>query len=513
MIKPLSGSHSHPGRWLWLVIGSMILSGCMIGPDPTRPATGLTHDSRFAATGPAAGAQGTDMLQWWERFDDPQTNQLVALALANNQDLQVAAARLKQAQGALEAGFGQLMPQVEVGASAARSRVYQQTLLGAGPAYSTSLNLPTVQVSWVLDVWGQVRRGYQALEYDYLSARAAHQAVMHAVIAEVVKARVDIAILQRNLAMMQANAKSLNKTLAIVRQRRRRGLASAIEVKLAQENAARAMASIPEAEQLLKLARLRLDVLIGRQPNTGEIPDDDLAVLPGFDPPPAGLPIQLLSRRPDLRQTEFAQAAQTARIGVAIGNFLPNVTVLAGGGVTGDDVTNMFDVDHLVGQLVGQTAWKIFTWGKHAGELKVAEARAEAATAAYRQKILQAIAEVESALIRETLLRKRYAVLQEALAYAETAEKLSRDRFALGQLDSLLPVLEAERRRLNTQINLLLAQQDIWSTRVDLYLALGGDWLVRAKTPGDQSPVMLLATTQPAPLTEQAEHQQEESER
>ena len=190
----------------------------------------------------------------------------------------------------------------------------------------------------------------------------------------------------------------------------------------------------------------------------------------------AGIPAQLLDRRPDLRAAEYRMIASNERIGVALADLYPSLTITAGGGWRGDDVSDLFSAESLFGRLLGELTQTLFAGGRLRAEVDAAKARLQAQANSYANNVLTAMREVEDALVQNHKLNERLAKVNQQVTEARLAEQLSRDRYGRG-VEQLLVVLETERRRQIAEDSLLQVELDYWNARIDLHLALGGNWL------------------------------------
>lgn len=456
----------------------------MLGPDPSRPPSvadraqpyanaPLSHDANHAAD---PNRPPPDVSRWWTAFDDPQLDALVNRALQRNTDLRGAAARVAEARALLGVALGRRLPRVDVGAGRERR---QNTFEFTDSRFSSRSTTWTAQgtVAWQADLFGRLRRGQQRAQLDFESSAADRRAVVHSVIAAVVRQRARLAVYQRQLELASETVDSFKRTLDVTEQRYDAGVAGALELRLARENLAGARAQVPEFEYLAARTRHALDVLIARQPGAGEPVSDTLAELPPLDTPPPGLPVWLLERRPDLRATELAAMAEQAGIGQSLAELLPDLAISASGGYQGSDFEDMYPApETLIWSLATELSMKLFQGGALRANVQVSKARAKAAAAQYAGAVLNAMREVENALARERTARQRYAELRDRLSEARQAERLAHQRYETGVTD-LLTVLEVERRRREAQDQLYATQLTLWEARVDLHLALGGDWV------------------------------------
>lgn len=509
---------------LALLIAVSVSSACTLGPEPRRPATVVDPEATFVHADERSHRAGTlddgaepaqPIDPWWIGFGDEPTRALVREALVHNTDLRAAAARVLEARAQLGRVRGSQLPQVTAGVSASRTKSsFNLPEAGRVQVYSTTYSTD-LGVSYQVDLFGRLRRSKQAAWADVLAREAARDIVRHTVIAETVRARVRISTAHRALALAREIRDSWQRTLETIERRYGAGLVSALDLRLARENLASAEAAAVLVEQQLRQSHLGLDVLLGRRPGTGDELDALLSPLPDLDPVPLGLPAQLLDRRPDLRQAEMQLAAATARIGVAMADLFPSLTLSGSTGTASDVLSDLLSSEALVYNALANLLAPIFDGGQRRAEVDAARARAEQASAAYAGVILSALREVEDALVRDTATQKRLQFLDQRLEEARAADRIARERYQRG-VEPLLQVLDAERRLRQAENALLDARGELWNTRIDLYLALGGDWLndaelalVEAAPSEEPSP----NPDRPAPLEAETDPTSQSSER
>ena len=303
-------------RTLTTVVALAVLAGCTLGPEPERPVTAAQSAESFVHQSPPV--EPAAIVPWWESFGDPATADLVRMALERNTDLQVSAARVLEAEAALRRATGARWPQVDYAASASRQKTsFVLPEIGRRSVYATTLGAD-IGVSYMVDLFGKLKRSQQSAWASLLAEEAAAEAVQHAVVAQVVRARVLVATLERGLDITRRIRSSWERTLATTERRDRSGLATAVDLYLARENLSSAQAAEVAFAAGVEQARHALDVLVGRRPGTGNAMPDTLPDLPDLEPVPAGLPVALLDRRPDLRQAEAQLGAATYGVGIAL---------------------------------------------------------------------------------------------------------------------------------------------------------------------------------------------------
>ncbi len=292
----------------------------------------------------------------------------------------------------------------------------------------------------------------------------------------------NIAIDQKRLALANANIESQQQTLDIVERRYNEGLVGPVDLRLARENLASLKAIKPAIELQLTTARNALDVMLARTPGTSENLPETLGELPEMGTIPVGLPASLLDRRPDLRAAEFTLVAANERIGVSIAQLFPDLGLTGTFGYSGDTYREIFKYDYteMYSEIV-QLAQPIFRGGQLRAQIKAAKARYEELAANYAGVVLNALREVEDALVTEKKLSEQLEQTQIQFTEAKAAENLSRQRYENG-VEGILTVLESERRSRISEEQLIILKGQIWASRVNLHLALGGDWTDTQKT-------------------------------
>lgn len=466
---------STPGLLLVLVT---LASGCTLGPDYQRPTTAADGVAFIHAPVEASPHEEITrpVTAWWRGFADAWTSELVEAALVANTDLRIGAARVLEARAALRQSGARLLPEVHAGAGASRQKnSFVLPNIGRVSPISTTYS-DSLSAAYQVDLFGGLRRGREAAWAELLAQQAARDTVIHTVIAEVVRGRVRLDTLTRSLDIAQATRDSWARTFATIDRRHRLGLASSLDLRLARENLSSAEAAVVDQERQLEQARLALDVLLGRRPGSGELAGASLDPLPDLRPVPVGLPIELLERRPDVREAELRLKANTARVGVALADLFPGLTLSGSAGNSSDELDDLLSSTALVYNAVANLAAPLFDGGRRRASVRAARARVEVATASYAGAVLRALREVEDALVREAALRRRLEFLDQRVEDARFADRMARGRYERG-VENLLAVLDSERRWRAAEDALLRARADLWHARIDLHLALGGDWL------------------------------------
>jgi len=466
---------------LFFTLIFVMLGGCMVGPDYSRPETAADTSDGFVYTGKHIEDVNDFAFadRWWENFGDPVTSQLVREALENNYDLKAAAARVLQAEAALAGARGRKLPDVSYNLSRDRSKMSFN--LGGGSfgggrfsVMSTTWS-QNISVAYILDFFGKLKRAERAAWADMFATKANEQALINSIIVGVINSRINVAINQRLLAIERANTINRQKTLDIVERRYEQGLIGPVDIRLARVNLAESKAAEPVIELSLIVSRNSLDLLLSRQPGSSEDLPETLSDLPDLEPVPIGVPASLLDRRPDVMAAELALRSANEMIGVSIGQLYPDLTISAAYGASADRWRDIWEHFSETYSLTTSLAQPIFRGGQIRAQIDASKARYAELTAVYNQTVLTAMGEVENALASEQMLQKQLKYAEQRFEEAKAAEELSRQRYQ-GGLEGILTVLESEQRKRIAEELLTILKGQIWAARVNLYLALGGDW-------------------------------------
>jgi multidrug efflux system outer membrane protein len=463
-------------RWTGCVLALVAAAsaGCTLGPEPARPASAADEAASYVHESADPPMPSTGGL-WWQRFGDRATTELVRMALQHNTDLHVAAARVLESQALLRAAGGVRLPQVGSGLSVNRQRnSFVLPEIGRISPESTTWGAD-LDISWQADLFGKLKRTRQSAWASLLAEKAGRDAVLHTVVASVVRTRVLVATTQRALTIARDIRTSWESTANTVERRYLSGLVGPVDLYLARENLASARAAEVALEGQVETAMNALDVLVGRRPGTGVELPDTLPRLPDLDRVPTGLPAELLDRRPDLRQSELRLAASTYGIGVALADLYPSLSLTASGGYRSDTLETLVSSDTVIYNAVASLIAPIFTGGQRRAGVDAARARAEQAAASYAGAVLRALREVEDALVLEQSIREQLVHTEQRVRDARAADRLARDRYQRG-VETLLRVLETERRVRLAEESWITTQASLWNARIGLFLSLGGDW-------------------------------------
>jgi NodT family efflux transporter outer membrane factor (OMF) lipoprotein len=452
-----------------------------VGPDYHRPDIALTSAYRVATATPA-GAGAAPLDAWWDSFGDPELSRVVARAEAQNLDIEQARARLLQARAAAKAAGAALAPLASANGSAAAVR---QSL--DGPIGTIGRHLPGFQrdtddytlgigASWEIDLFGGLRRARQAAKADAAAADAQAIAIRTRVAAEAADAYLQVRGLQARIAVARRQETVEADLVSLLQQRADQGVAADRELREGVAELEGVRAGIPPLATALDAQLNRLDVLMGAQAGTYRA---ELAT-PAATPTPPTLapgdgPAELLRRRPDVLAAEQRLIAANARIGAAISDYYPKVSISGLLGLDSLTAPQMFTGGAVAHQIAAGFSWRLFDFGRVDAEVAGAKGREAEALAAYRATVYRATAEVEDAFTDLTQQEARAQALQRQLDALSVARDQARQAYQQG-VTSLVEVRDADRELLAASDQLEQTRADADRAAVAAYLALGGGW-------------------------------------
>ena len=459
---------------LGLVVASLALGGCTLGPKYVRPGVEIPQAWRSAPENPADAASLAN-LPWWELFQDEELRRLVGAALEANKDLRIAVARVDQVRARLRLARSDELPHLDGHARYARERVSEQSVFSVPSGESeTDIFSLSGDASFELDVWGRLRSASEAARAELLASEAARQTVVLTLVADVAAAYLELRERDLELEITRSTATARRRSLSIVRERFEAGLTSALDVRQAETDLASTEALIPELERQMTETENRLSILLGHNP--GEISRGKPLAEQTFPPDvPAGLPSALLERRPDVRQAEQSLIAANARIGVAKAAFFPTIDLTGAYGAESVALSDLFTGPARAWQFGPRVTLPIFEGGRNLANLEIAEAAQQEALARYEQAVQQAFREADDALVARRKSREALGAQREAVRASRATLAVAETRYASG-LTNYLDVLDTQRTLLAAEIaesRTLYAQL---ASVVRLYRALGGGW-------------------------------------
>jgi NodT family efflux transporter outer membrane factor (OMF) lipoprotein len=465
------------GRALAGAALATVLGGCLVGPDYRRPDATPPAQYRFAP-GDALDQPSVADLKWFELFQDEALRELIETALVENYDLQVAAARVLQAWAQVGIVRSQIFPTIGASGSLEKSRIATNETGIPVPGVSPEIGFGTLglDMTWEIDVWGRIRRLTESARAELFSSVETRRAVLITVIANVATAYFQLRTLDEQLEISRRAIEARARGLQLTKTQRDLGVATGLDVAQAEDLYYTATATLKDIERQIAQTEDLLSLLLGRNPGDiirGRTIDEAMQALPPVIP--AGLPSDLLERRPDIRAAEQSLVAANANIGAAKAQYFPQISLTGLLGVQSNVLVDLFKKSALVYSLAGTAAVPIFTAGRISSQVDLARRQTQEGLVAYQQAVRAAFTDVSDSLI-EYQKRREQRVEQEALVAARTTSvRLSRLRYQ-GGLDNYLQVLDAETRLFDSQLQLADLKRAELVAVVRLYRALGGGW-------------------------------------
>jgi NodT family efflux transporter outer membrane factor (OMF) lipoprotein len=468
------------------LVGCAALTSCAVGPDyhpPEPPAPGSFAATSSLRPGDDHGAnRPLETTQWWRTLHDRELDSLVERAVAASPTLEIALDRVQQARAQEAIVVGTALPSAEAsagggwgsGSDLARGRV-SQTLVSAetGAGQTQVANIIGFDAAWEIDIFGKFRRAIEAAQYDVDAAVAVRNVVLVLLIADVTRAYLDLRAQQMQVAVLRKNIEVAQKYVDFVQERFNRGITNELDVTLAKRELAQLQAQMAPLVAQIAAARYVIAVLIGEFPERlgSELKSaGTLPVLPNRIR--AGLPIELLRRRPDIAEAERELASATAQIGVATAELFPQVAITASAGQQTGVSPFLISPIWSVGPAI---AAPLLDFGRLDAAVEKADFRARELMFAYKQTVLNAVREVDTAIEAYTAQQERLRHLADALTAARRAVTLATERFDRGLTDSL-NVIDAERQEYMIEREYVFAQQNAAAQFVTLYKSLGSGW-------------------------------------
>jgi multidrug efflux system outer membrane protein len=435
---------------------------------------------RLDVAGPAtwrAAGSGKDALissGWLDEFDDPALERAVADALAGNFDLKAAAARMRQAKESRIAGRARLLPSVAAEGAAGYA------LLENGPAAAgeTERYGLSLAASWEIDLWGRLRDLDSADEADYEAVRAAYRGARLSLAANAAKSWCNLITAEQLLELARSTLVDNERVLRAVERLFKGGAGQgALDVQLARTNVAAARRAVEATELLRDEAARGFEVLTGRYPSAATRADRDLPRLKKRVP--AGIPAGLVERRPDLAAARAELFASARRADAARKSLLPRFALSGSSGTPVPRFADLLDPAWLASSIAGNFSQAVFDGGALAADARGAGAANEAGVHDYTRTALEAFREVESALGADSSLAAQELFLVQEVEQAALAEKQAARDYSDGVNDDILRVLESQSRATNARSGLIRLRNERLQNRLDLHLALGGDFSTR----------------------------------
>jgi multidrug efflux system outer membrane protein len=473
-----------------LALFALGLAGCMVGPDYVRPPVDAPVAYRFEPAQAAATAETA----WWKQYGDPVLDDLITEALAANWNVKIAAANVEAAAAIVTQARAPMFPQVGYDASGQRARLGEGStrLPGFVDPSARSLYQAGLTASWEIDLWGRLRRQTEAAQANELATEQARRGVILSLVASVATNYIQLRGLDEALAVTKKTQAAYATSLQIFTYQFQYGQVSQMNVAQAQSQYETASAQIPELEQQIAQLENALCVLLGRNP--GPIPRGKPVAQLSAPPVPAGLPSQLMERRPDLMQAEAQLIAANAQIGAAKALYFPTISLTGAFGSASGDLSGLFKGPASAWSYAGSIVGPIFTAGLVSGQVAQAEATQRAALLGYQQAIQSAFADVSNALVARAKLLEQLGAQERLVAALQDYARLARLQYD-GGYAPYSTVLQAEQTLFPAELTLATLRASAAGSVATIYKAMGGGWVDRA----DALTSPVAASTGPTP--------------
>ncbi|RII84495.1 efflux transporter outer membrane subunit [Neopusillimonas maritima] len=453
-------------KWFLATLLSLTMAGCTVGPDYTEPGIELgqqyENQQGWVRAQPNAAALRAD---WWTLFDDPVLNGLMDEVLVNNQTIAQFEAQYRQAQALLRESEAQFFPSVNANAGFTRS--------GSGAEGVSQQYRVAGTVSWEPDLWGRIRRTVEAESAQLQASEAELAGTRLSVQSTLAQTYFRLRSFDAELRLYEQTVEAYRRSLQTTENRLNAGVAAQLDVESARVQLNNALTQ----QQALRRQRAQLEnamaVLLGKPPSQFSLPSEPVSVaVPSI---PAGLPSELLQRRPDIASAERQVAAANAQIGVAQSAWFPNLTLTAEGGYRAGQWAQWLSAPFSFWSLGPALAMTIFDGGAREARIEQARAGYEALVAVYRQTVLTALREVEDYLVDLNSLAREQQSQQRALDAARASLRLTLNQYDAGLID-YLSVVQVETTALAAERASLSLSADRLIAAVQLIAALGGGW-------------------------------------
>ncbi|MGH8711361.1 MAG: efflux transporter outer membrane subunit [Burkholderiales bacterium] len=452
-----------------------LLAGCMVGPDYRRPEV----ETPDAYTYEPEQVADTANTEWWKQFDDAVLDQLIGDSLANNKNVKIAAANVEQAAGVLTTTRSPLFPQFGYQADASRQRLSQNNAItsvpGAPNPFTAYQTLATA--SWEIDLWGRIRRQTESARANLLATNEVRRGVILILVAQVANSYIQLRGLDEQLEISKRTAGAYAESLNLFELQFKYGQVSQMNVAQSQSQYETAAAQIPLIEQQIAVLENAISILLGHNP--GPIPRGKTILTLALPEVPAGMPSQLLERRPDLQQAEQQLIAANAQIGAAKAQYFPTISLTGNFGQASEDLGNLFKGPSRVWSFGSSIIGPIFTGGAISGQVAQASAAQKAALFSYELAIESAFADVESSLVARQKLGEQVAAQERLVQALKDYSRLARLQYNGGYVP-YSTVLEAEQQLFPAELTLAATRAQLFNSLVGIYRATGGGWVNEA---------------------------------
>jgi len=455
----------------------VVLAACRVGRNYERPALALP--GQFNSTGQVPSDSSIAGVEWRQYFKDPALVSLIDTTLKGNYDLQLALKNIESAQEYVKQAKVGWLPTVNVQANASTSYPSKNSLNGI--SLSSFLKTDHIEdynlvanLSWEIDVWGKIKRQKEAALADYLNSFEGARAVQTQLVADVANSYYNLLMLDEQLQIAKYNVSLSDSIVQMMRLQKTAGDVTELAVNQAISQQQTAALLVPQLEQGIAIQENALRILAGQAPAT--LPrSGKLEEVAMWDQLSAGVPADLISKRPDVRAAEAQLVSANALVGAAQANMYPALTLTASGGLNSYKAAKWFDINSLTGSVLGGITQPVFQRRQLKTQLEVAKIQRDQAEIRFRQQALNAIGEVSNALVKLDKLQTQRQIATDQVQTLGIAVGQARLLFGSG-LANYLEVITAQSNALQAQLSRADIVRQQLSASVELYRSLGGGW-------------------------------------
>jgi len=458
--------------FIFIIIGSVVLfEACKVGPSFKSQRTEIDSTAVYRYDSLQLAITDSVLnIKWWELFDDPNIDTLIRIGLEENKDVLIASSRIEQARAQLGFTKANMWPSIGYQAGAARGNVFQG--LPSDNALNVFSGFGTL--NWEIDFWGKFRRSNEAARAELIASEFGKRTVQIGLISSIVGTYYQLLDFRWREYIARKTVELRQSSLDIVQARYDKGIVPEIDLNQSQIQLAIATSALPLYQRSVAQTENALSILLGRNPASlnidAELEEQNL-------PPdiPVGIPSMLMERRPDVLQAENLLHAQTARIGVAVAQRFPAISLTGLLGVASTDISTL-TANGLAFNAGATLVGPLFEFGKNKRRVEVERKRTEQVLYEYERTVITAFQEVEDALVEIETLKDERQARQDHVTAAQNAQRLSQERYDKG-VTSYLELIESQRQAFEAELSLSETTQKLFNGYVKLYKALGGGWL------------------------------------
>jgi multidrug efflux system outer membrane protein len=458
-------------KFIFLISTIVLFEACKVGPNFKTQRTEIDFLAVYRYDSLQLAMKDSVLnIRWWELFDDPIIDTLIQIGLKENKDLLIASSRIEQARAQLGFTKASMWPSFGYQANAARGNVFQG--LPSDNAQNIFTGFGTL--SWELDFWGKFRRSNEAARAELLATEFGERTVQIGLISSIAGTYYQLLDFRWRLMISRKTLELREASLGIIQARYDNGIVPEIDLNQAQIQRAIAASAVPLYERLVAQAENAMSILLGRNPGpiTLGLELENQQLPPDI---PVGLPSMLMERRPDVLQAEALLHAQTARVGVAVAQRFPSISLTGVLGVASTDISNLTANGAAFNAGAGLLG-PLFEFGKNKKRVEVERKKTEQVMYEYERTVITAFQEVEDALVEIHTVKDEMQARRDHVAAAQNAQFLSAERYDKG-VTSFLELIESQRQAFEAELRLSEITQQLFNGYVKLYKALGGGWL------------------------------------